>query len=141
MIGLTQRQADLYDYLTSHRDFMGVMPSFDEMRDAMGLASKSGIFRLLEALEEKGLIRRIRHRARAIEILPDPSEPLATHRHLQKTGLEPWQALEALGRYVEDATWDDVFECLEQKWRAMNEDASVTSNTVDASGEETKRGD
>src|SRR5690606_15140962 len=50
----------------------GVPPSFDEMKDALGLRSKSGIHRLILALEERGFIRRLAHRARAIEILRLP---------------------------------------------------------------------
>ncbi|MEM9717537.1 MAG: transcriptional repressor LexA, partial [Pseudomonadota bacterium] len=54
----------------------GVPPSFDEMKEALDLRSKSGIHRLITALEERGFIRRLAHRARAIEIvkLPDPND-------------------------------------------------------------------
>jgi repressor LexA len=52
----------------------GVSPSFDEMKDALDLASKSGIHRLITALEERGFVRRLAHRARALEVLKLPEE-------------------------------------------------------------------
>ncbi len=66
---LTKKQKELLDYLTTHAEKHEVPPSFDEMRDALGLASKSGIHRLVSGLEERGYIRRLANRARAIEIL------------------------------------------------------------------------
>ncbi len=66
---LTQKQSELLDFLTLHMQSHDVPPSFDEMRDALGLASKSGIHRLVSGLEERGYIRRLANRARAIEIL------------------------------------------------------------------------
>ena len=66
---LTRKQKELLDYLTAHAEKSEVSPSFDEMRDALGLASKSGIHRLVSALEERGYIRRLANRARAIKIL------------------------------------------------------------------------
>ena len=66
---LTRKQKELLDYLTAHAEKSEVSPSFDEMRDALGLASKSGIHRLVSGLEERGYIRRLANRARAIEIL------------------------------------------------------------------------
>ena len=66
---LTQKQSELLSFLKSHMDKHDVPPSFEEMRDALGLASKSGIHRLVSGLEERGFIRRLANRARAIEIL------------------------------------------------------------------------
>ena len=66
---LTRKQKELLDFLTAHARENEVPPSFDEMRDALGLASKSGIHRLVSGLEERGYIRRLANRARAIEIL------------------------------------------------------------------------
>jgi repressor LexA len=66
---LTQKQSELLTFLTTHMQTHDVPPSFDEMRDALGLASKSGIHRLVSGLEERGYIRRLANRARAIEIL------------------------------------------------------------------------
>ena len=66
---LTQKQSELLAFLKSHMAEHDVPPSFDEMRGALGLASKSGIHRLVSGLEERGYIRRLANRARAIEIL------------------------------------------------------------------------
>ena len=66
---LTRKQKELLDYLTAHAEKSEVSPSFDEMRDALGLASKSGIHRLVSGLEERGYICRLANRASAIEIL------------------------------------------------------------------------
>jgi repressor LexA len=70
---LTRKQLELLDFIQKRLDRDGVPPSFDEMKEALSLRSKSGIHRLITALEERGFIRRLAHRARAIEIvkLPD----------------------------------------------------------------------
>lgn len=70
---LTKKQLDLLNFINKRMIREGVPPSFDEMKDALDLRSKSGIHRLISALEERGFIRRLPHRARAIEIvkLPD----------------------------------------------------------------------
>ncbi len=72
---LTRKQMDLLHFIHQRLQRDGVPPSFDEMKDALDLRSKSGIHRLITALEERGFIRRLAHRARAIEILRLP-EPL-----------------------------------------------------------------
>ena len=66
---LTQKQLELLTFLTNNLKKNGVAPSFDEMKDALDLKSKSGIHRLVSALEERGFIRRLPNRARAIEII------------------------------------------------------------------------
>ena len=66
---LTRKQSELLTYLSDHMQQHDVPPSFDEMRDALGLASKSGVHRLVSGLEERGYIRRLANRARAIEII------------------------------------------------------------------------
>ncbi|PRY95056.1 SOS-response transcriptional repressor LexA [Hasllibacter halocynthiae] len=73
---LTRKQLELLDFINRRMQRDGVPPSFDEMKDALDLRSKSGIHRLITALEERGFIRRLAHRARAIEIvkLPDALE-------------------------------------------------------------------
>jgi repressor LexA len=70
---LTRKQLQLLDFINKRMERDGVPPSFDEMKDALDLRSKSGIHRLITALEERGFIRRLPHRARALEIvkLPD----------------------------------------------------------------------
>lgn len=73
---LTKKQRDLLLYINENLQQNGVAPSFDEMKDALGLKSKSGIHRLIGALEERGFIRRLAHRARALEIIRLPeNEP------------------------------------------------------------------
>ena len=70
---LTKKQLDLLAFIHKRVQRDGVPPSFDEMKEALDLRSKSGIHRLITALEERGFIRRLAHRARAIEVvkLPD----------------------------------------------------------------------
>jgi repressor LexA len=74
---LTQKQKDLLMLIHARLQESGVPPSFDEMKDALELKSKSGIHRLITALEERGFIRRLPHRARALEIikLPEVAAP------------------------------------------------------------------
>ena len=69
---LTKKQHELLTLLNDRIKDTGVPPSFDEMKDALGLKSKSGIHRLISGLEERGFIRRLPHRARALEILKLP---------------------------------------------------------------------
>ena len=69
---LTGKQHQLLTYLIDYQAEKDITPSFDEMRAAIGLASKSGIHRLVSALEERGYIRKLANRARAIEILRHP---------------------------------------------------------------------
>ncbi|MEL6449623.1 MAG: transcriptional repressor LexA [Pseudomonadota bacterium] len=69
---LTKKQLDLLDFIHKRVQRDGVPPSFDEMKEALDLRSKSGIHRLITALEERGFIRRLAHRARAIEVVRLP---------------------------------------------------------------------
>jgi repressor LexA len=69
---LTKKQLDLLEFIHKRMQRDGVPPSFDEMKLALDLRSKSGIHRLITALEERGFIRRLAHRARAIEIVRLP---------------------------------------------------------------------
>ncbi|MEM9268153.1 MAG: transcriptional repressor LexA [Pseudomonadota bacterium] len=69
---LTRKQLDLLQFIHKRVQRDGVPPSFDEMKDALDLRSKSGIHRLITALEERGYVRRLAHRARAIEIVKLP---------------------------------------------------------------------
>jgi len=71
---LTQKQHDLLIFIDKRLKKNSVSPSYDEMKDALGLASKSGIHRLITALEERGFIARLPHRARALEILRLPGQ-------------------------------------------------------------------
>jgi len=69
---LTKKQLDLLEFIHKRVQRDGVPPSFDEMKEALDLRSKSGIHRLITALEERGFIRRLAHRARALEIVRLP---------------------------------------------------------------------
>ena len=79
---LTRKQLELLDFIKTRMDKDGVPPSFDEMKDALDLRSKSGIHRLITALEERGFIRRLAHRARALEIVKLPEA-------MEKPGFSP----------------------------------------------------
>ncbi|WP_300297143.1 transcriptional repressor LexA [Ferrovibrio sp.] len=74
---LTRKQHDLLLFIHEKLETSGVSPSFEEMKEAMKLKSKSGIHRLVTGLEERGFIRRLAHRARALEVLrlPDSAVP------------------------------------------------------------------
>ncbi|MGE4014654.1 MAG: LexA family protein, partial [Alphaproteobacteria bacterium] len=69
---LTRKQHELLVFINDHLGKSGVSPSFDEMKDALKLKSKSGIHRLITGLEERGFIRRLAHRARALEVVRMP---------------------------------------------------------------------
>src|ERR1700745_3105684 len=69
---LTRKQFELLRFIHERLKESGVPPSFDEMKDALDLRSKSGIHRLITALEERGFIRRMPNRARAIEVIKLP---------------------------------------------------------------------
>ena len=79
---LTKKQHELLVFIHARLSEGGVSPSFEEMKDALNLKSKSGIHRLISALEERGFIRRLAHRARALDVvrLPDGMMPPARAR-------------------------------------------------------------
>ena len=70
---ITRKQLELFNYIHREVTNSGVAPSFDEMKEALNLKSKSGIHRLISGLEERGFIKKLSHRARAIEILKYPA--------------------------------------------------------------------
>jgi repressor LexA len=74
---LTRKQHELLMFINQRLTATGVSPSFDEMKDALNLRSKSGIHRLISGLEERGFIRRLAHRARALEVIKLPEESAA----------------------------------------------------------------
>ena len=85
---LTSKQKELLIFIHERVKDTGVPPSFDEMKEALSLQSKSGVHRLIIALEERGFIRRLPHRARAIEVikLPDAMTDAGVQR---RTGFSP----------------------------------------------------
>ncbi|MEL7487500.1 MAG: LexA family transcriptional regulator, partial [Pseudomonadota bacterium] len=72
---LTKKQQQLLTFIDQRVSDTGVSPSFEEMKEALGLKSKSGVHRLITALEERGFIRRLPHRARALEVVRAPGAP------------------------------------------------------------------
>ncbi len=91
---LTQKQKELLLFIHERMQADGVPPSFDEMKDALDLKSKSGIHRLITALVERGFIRRLPHRARAIEVIKLPEGGEAPPR---QGGFQP-SVVEGSGR-------------------------------------------
>jgi len=75
---LTAKQHELLHFIQERLDSSGISPSFEEMKEALGLKSKSGIHRLISALEERGFLRRLPNRARALEVLkvPEAAKPV-----------------------------------------------------------------
>jgi repressor LexA len=87
---LTRKQFELLRFINERLKEAGVPPSFDEMKDALDLRSKSGIHRLITALEERGFIRRLPNRARAIEVikLPETAVPNGGRRGFTPSVIE-----------------------------------------------------
>lgn len=100
---LTPKQKELLLFIHERVKESGVPPSFDEMKEALALRSKSGIHRLITALEERGFIRRLPHRARALEILKLPdSVPQAQVQEVPRTqGFSPSVIEGSLGKKAE----------------------------------------
>ena len=86
---LTQKQKDLLLFIHARMQDSGVPPSFDEMKDALDLKSKSGIHRLIMALVERGFIRRLPNRARAIEVIKLPESSSDALAAPKRSGFQP----------------------------------------------------
>lgn len=93
---LTRKQQELLLFIHERMKESGVPPSFDEMKDALDLASKSGIHRLITALEERGFIRRLPNRARALEVIKLPEAYVPTLQ--PKRGFSPSVIEGSLGK-------------------------------------------
>src|SRR5689334_23884318 len=74
---LTKKQHELLLFINKRLGESGICPSFDEMKEALGLKSKSGVHRLITGLEERGFIRRLPHRARALDVVRLPEDQSA----------------------------------------------------------------
>jgi len=98
---LTEKQKELLLLIHARLQETGVPPSFDEMKDALDLKSKSGIHRLITALEERGFIRRLPHRARALEVVKLPEN--AVEGSSRRTGFQPSVIEGSLGKQREVA--------------------------------------
>ncbi|MXO61762.1 transcriptional repressor LexA [Qipengyuania oceanensis] len=75
---LTAKQHELIRFIQQCLEETGISPSFEEMKEALDLKSKSGVHRLISALEERGFIRRLPNRARALEVLKQPEDAIST---------------------------------------------------------------
>ena len=81
---LTKKQKELLDYITVVNKKYGISPSYDEMKDKLKLKSKSGIHRIISALEERGFIRKLANKARAIEIIQNNKNVSPTNEAINK---------------------------------------------------------
>src|SRR5579884_2979283 len=86
---LTTKQKQLLLFIHDRIEATGVPPSFDEMKEALDLKSKSGIHRLIMALEERGFIRRLPHRARALEVTKLPERSCINDMERRRGGFLP----------------------------------------------------
>jgi SOS-response transcriptional repressor LexA len=110
--GLTKKQNDLLRYLMAREAAGQIAPSYQEMMETLGLRSKSGVHRLVLALEERGHIRRIPNRARVIELLTLPENIITLYLAAElnekvnniasRTGMTRSETLSAMARYVTD---------------------------------------
>ncbi len=78
---LTKKQKELYDFLKDYIKKSGISPSFEEMKTALNLKSKSGIHTLITNLEQRGFIKRLKHKARAMQILKNPQDMNSTNEN------------------------------------------------------------
>ena len=104
---LTRKQHELLMYIHERIKETGVSPSFDEMKDALDLASKSGIHRLITALEERGFLRRLAHRARALEVIKLPAQATTASPSKGRQAFKP-QVIEGAGIPAQAA--NDIME-------------------------------
>jgi repressor LexA len=102
---LTRKQYELLRFISERLKESGVPPSFDEMKDALDLRSKSGIHRLITALEERGFIRRLPNRARAIEVIKLPE--LSGNGNGNRRGFTPSVIEGTLGKVRSAGSEDD----------------------------------
>ena len=105
---LTRKQHELLMFIHERIKESGVSPSFDEMKEALDLASKSGIHRLITALEERGFLRRLPHRARALEVVRLPEQATAAAPPRGRAPFRP-QVVEG-ARALEPSPANDVRE-------------------------------
>jgi len=106
---LTRKQHELLMFIHERIKETGVSPSFDEMKEALDLASKSGIHRLITALEERGFLRRLPHRARALEVVKMPQQATASSPPKGRAPFRP-QVVEGVRVPDGPATTADVRE-------------------------------
>jgi repressor LexA len=105
---LTTKQKELLMFIHERLKETGVPPSFDEMKEALDLKSKSGIHRLITALEERGFVRRLPHRARAMEIVRLPESVPQSFGHGRARGFSPSVIEGSLGRVPQVAEGESL---------------------------------
>ena len=84
---LTKKQKELFVYLSDYISSNDISPSFEEMKDAVNLKSKSGIHRLITSLEQRGYIKRLKHKARAMEITKELKSTISTFPNMENNFL------------------------------------------------------
>jgi repressor LexA len=107
---LTRKQKELYDYLSDYISSHNISPSFEEMKDALKLKSKSGIHRLVTNLEQRGFIKRLKHKARAMEITKSLSNNINKNDNFNRSSYEiPLLGSIAAGNPIEAIENPDEF--------------------------------
>ena len=108
---LTRKQKELFDYLTDYISKNSISPSFEEMKTAVNLKSKSGIHRLITSLEQRGFIKRLKHKARAMEITKNLNSNFASlARNTENNSVSiPLLGSIAAGNPIEAIENPDVF--------------------------------
>jgi len=86
---LTAKQHELLQFIQRRLEESGISPSFEEMKEALDLKSKSGVHRLISALEERGFIRRLPNRARALEVIKQPEDSVSVPRKAKNDNIAP----------------------------------------------------
>lgn len=86
---LTAKQHELLQFIQRRLEESGISPSFEEMKEALDLKSKSGVHRLISALEERGFIRRLPNRARALEVIKQPEDSVSVPRKAKNDNVVP----------------------------------------------------
>ncbi|MGX7952603.1 transcriptional repressor LexA [Tsuneonella sp. HG249] len=99
---LTAKQRELLQFITVRLEESGISPSFEEMKEALDLKSKSGVHRLISALEERGFIRRLPNRARALEVIRQPEDSVAAPRPRANDNVVPLRPVTAVRQPAND---------------------------------------
>jgi len=107
---LTRKQHELIRFIQVRLEETGVSPSFEEMKEALDLKSKSGVHRLISALEERGFIRRLPNRARALEVLRQPEDVTPAAPAMRPSTAEVVGQLRAAASRPAPAPANDVIE-------------------------------
>ena len=94
---LTKKQKELFQYLNGYIAKNGISPSFEEMKNAVNLKSKSGIHRLITSLEQRGFIKRLKHRARAMEIIKSLNDTFIKKDQLMEQSINRSFSIPLLG--------------------------------------------